>query len=110
MASINLQHVIAATREVEARIGELERLTYAEAKGLPEVAATDTVIAGRKASITVFRRDHVHELEGKTLVVVLAAIPTMFGMSSYHVERGLVFSAHDALRRATDGELQNSGG
>jgi hypothetical protein len=110
MASIDPQYIAEASRLVDDRIKELERLTHAEAECLPEVTEMVTVIAGRKASITVFRQDDSYELEGKTLVVVLAATPVALGTGAHHVERGLVFSARDPARRATERELQNSGG
>lgn len=100
----------AARPVVRQRLSELSNLSYEEVAKLPEVSATDVVIAGMKASLSVFRQDNVYQLEGKTLVVILAARPTMFGMCQQHIEQGLVFSQKEPAREATELELQNSGG
>ncbi len=100
----------AAEPLVDHRLTDLARLTYEEARQLPEIDGADLIIGGMKASLTVFRQDDAYLLSGRTLVVVLAARPTMFGMGAQHVERGLVFSPSEPTREATDTELQNSGG
>jgi hypothetical protein len=110
MSSADPHYVAEATRLVEARIQELQRLKYLEASALPEADGIDIVITGKKASITTFRQDNAYQLEGKTLLVVLVAKPGFLGMSSFHIERGLVFSPHEEAREATALEIQNSGG
>lgn len=100
----------AARPLVEHKLMELAQLSYDEARQLPEVAGDDLRVAGMKASLTVFRQDDAYQLRGKTLVVVLAARPTMLGMGAQHVERGLVFSRSEPTREATETELRNSGG
>jgi hypothetical protein len=70
----------------------------------------DQLVAGEKASVTVFRQDSPYQLDGRVLVTVLVARSRWFGMTSYHIERGLVFSPGEQVREATETELQNSGG
>lgn len=95
---------------VGRRIEVLRQLTFAQAAALPETNGEDVVIAGSKASVTVFRQSSPYQLEGKILVTVLVARETWFGMSAHHTERGLVFSSEQEVREATEIELQNSGG
>ena len=99
-----------ASRVIEARVGELRRLTLEEAAALPETNGVDTVISGVKASITTFRYLNPFQMEGSVLVVVLAARPMWLGMAAHHIERGLMFSPDGKVREATERELQNSGG
>ncbi len=95
---------------IESKIEQLRGLTYAQARALTEVASEEIVIAGIKASVTVFRQDSPYQLEGRTLAVVLVARERWFGMVAMHIEGGLVFSPGEATREATELELQNSGG
>jgi hypothetical protein len=99
-----------AARIIEDRIEELRIMTFAEAATLPETSSEDQLVAGEKASVTVFRQDSPYQLDGRVLVTVLVARSRWFGMISYHIERGLVFSPDEQVREATETELQNSGG
>ncbi len=110
MRNVSLTFSEAALPLVQRRVDELRILGYTEACALPEAEGSDLLIEGLKASLTVFRYCNAYRLEEKTLVVVLAGRPTMFGMGAQHVERGLVFSRDGTVRDATDLELQNSGG
>jgi len=110
MARPTPEYIAEATRFVETKIHGLRQLSYAEASLLPEVDGADVVIAGQKASITTFRQTDAYQLGDKILVVVLAANPSFFGMTAFHIERGLVFSPTEPVRTATELELQNSGG
>lgn len=110
MARPTPEYIAGATSLVEAKIQALQNLSYEEASSLPEVEDADVVLAGNKASITTFRYADAYQLEGKTLIVVLAAKPSFFGMCSFHIERGLIFSPIESPRSATELELQNSGG
>lgn len=110
MARPTPEYIAEATDLVEKKIHGLRQLSYEQACLLPEVDGADVLIANQKASITTFRQTDVYQLEGKTLVVVLAAKPSFFGMTAFHIERGLVFSPAEPLRTATELELQNSGG
>jgi hypothetical protein len=101
---------VEATRLVEDEVARLRGLSHAEATSLPEVNASDVVIAGKAASLTAFRYIDEGMRRGHTLIVVLAARPQFFGMASRHLERGLVFSPLEEVRDATATELQNSGG
>ncbi len=108
--NISVDFAEAALPLVQGRVEMLRTLGYKEACALPEVEGSDLLIEGMNASLTVFRHSDAYQLEDKTLVVVLAARPTMFGMGAQHVERGLVFAPDGSVRDATDLELQNSGG
>ncbi len=99
-----------AARLVDVAIGELRGLSFLKAQSLPGVTESDLNIGGREGTITTFRYIDAIAVEGKVLVVVLAATPTWMGMASHHVERGLVFSEHFPAREATQVELENSGG
>jgi hypothetical protein len=100
------EYASEASRLIEGRLAPIRRLTFEEAALLPETDGSDTVVAGIKASITTFRS----QLEEAVLVVVLVARPRWFGVASYHIERGLLFSSDGKVREATERELQNSGG
>lgn len=110
MRGRSVEFALAALPIVRSRIDQLRTLDVQTAAALPEVESLALDIAGHKSSITVFRYNDAHQLEGKVLVVVLAARPTMFGLAQQHVELGLVFSTSEAVRDATITELQNSGG
>jgi len=99
-----------AVRIIEERITGLRIMTFAEAATLPETSSEDHLIAGEKASLTVFRQNSPYQLDGRVLVTVLVARSGWLGMTSYHIERGLVFSPSEQVREATETELQNSGG
>ena len=62
-----------AARIIEDRIKELRIMTFAEAATLPETSSEDQLIAGEKASITVFRQDSPYQLDGRVLVTLLVA-------------------------------------
>ena len=106
----NAEYKAEATRIIDGRITRLRQMAFAEAAALPEVSGEDVVIAGTKASVTVFRQHSPYQLEGRILVTVLVARERWFGMTAHHIERGLVFSSGADPREATDIELQNSGG
>lgn len=99
-----------AASTIVARIELLRRLTFAEVARLPEASGEDIVVAGQKASLTVFRQESPYQLSGKILVTVLVARERWFGMAAHHIERGLVFSSDEPIREATEIELQSSGG
>ena len=95
---------------VEQKLAGLARLSYDQARQLPEVEGSDVDFSGVKASLTVFRQDDAYDLAGKILVLVVAARPTLMGIATQHVERGLVFSPSEPTREATQSEIRNSGG
>jgi hypothetical protein len=99
-----------ARKLVDAEIARLQSLSFAAARELPESDGRDIRIGDQPASLTVFRYVSPFELEGRVLVVVLAALPRLFGMAARHVERGLVFLQELPPREATQTELENSGG
>jgi hypothetical protein len=106
----NIEYNAEAARIIDGRITRLRQMAFAEAAALPEVGGEDVVIAGMKASVTVFRQHSPYQLEGRILVTVLVARTRWFGMVGHHIERGLVFSSDADPRDATEIELQNSGG
>ncbi len=95
---------------VVERIDALKALAFEQAASLPEAQGADFTIEGKQASVTTFRYTNAFGLDGKVLVVVLAARPSLLGMGSHHIEQGLVFSEDGHVRSASDVELQNSGG
>ena len=97
-------------RVIDGRIRDLRGKSFDEASALPEVASEDCLFAGEKVSVTVFRQNSPYQLDGKVLITVLVAKPELLGMTSTHIERGLVFSPNEAVREATQDELQNTGG
>jgi len=101
---------VDASRLVGAEVARLRQLSLGEARSLPEVSASDVVIAQKAASLTVFRYSGRDVPDDHVLVVVLAARPQFFGTASRHLERGLVFTPVRAVRDATATELENSGG
>jgi hypothetical protein len=80
-----------AARVIDDHIESLRKMTFQEAAALPETSSEDRIIAGEKASVSIFRQDSPYQLEDKILVVVLVARERWFGMTAYHIERGLVF-------------------
>jgi len=100
----------AATRLVVERLDALRSLTFEEAAALPPADGTDFTVGGQPASLTTFRYTDAYGLEGKVLVVVLAARPVVRGLGAHHIEQGLVFSPESGVRSATEAELRNSGG
>ena len=110
MAGPTPKYMAEAGRMVEEQIHQLQKLNFEQACALPKINGLDLVIAETKASITTFQYSDAYQLEGKILVVVLAARPRFFGMTSFHIERGLVFSRDEPTRTATERELENSGG
>ena len=110
MARPTPEYIAEATALVVGRVRELKLLSYDEASKLPEVVGDDVVIAGARAQVTTYRQSEALQLEGEILVVVLVAKPGLLGMSTFHIERGLVFSSKKPTRNATERELQNSGG
>jgi len=97
-------------RILTERIESLRKMTFSEASLLPAARGEDAVVAGQKATITVFRQDSPYQLSGKILVTVLVARERWFGIAAHHTERGLVFSPDESVREAAQLELQNSGG
>jgi len=106
----DLEYIAEANRIVDERIVQLRGLPPSDAAALPEVDGRDIEIAGKRASVTVFRQDSPYGLENRTLVTVLVALPRWFGMAAHHIERGLVFAPDGSVREASLLELQNSGG
>jgi len=99
-----------ANRFLESHIRDPRVKPYQEAGPWPEATSEECLVAGEKASLTVFRQNSPYKLEGKVLVTVQVAKPVMLGMGSAHFERGLVFSPNEESREATENELQNTGG
>lgn len=95
---------------IRSRIAQLRTLTFAKAAALPETAAEERVILKRRCALTVFVQHSPYLLSDQTLVTVQVARLGVLGVSSYHIERGLVFSPDGSIRDATEEELQNSGG
>ena len=92
MSSLSSEYIVEATQLVESKIHSLQQLSYDQASALSETEEVNLLIANEKASLTTFRQTDALNLNGKILVVVLAAKRRHFGLSSIHVERGLVFS------------------
>jgi hypothetical protein len=92
---------------IDARIGRLRGLKFAEVAALPEAAGEETVVAGRKCALTVFVQKVFSD---QLLVTVQVARRGLLGLASFHTERGLIFSREGGVREATSEELQNSGG
>jgi hypothetical protein len=97
-----------AVKVLEDRLNRLRLLSHADARALAEADSEDIVIAGAKASVTVFRQDDAYQLQGRTLVTLLVLRRWWFGLHTHHMTRGLVFSPDEATREATNLELQNS--
>ena len=95
---------------IRSRIEELRTLTFANATVLPETVGEERIILSRKCALTVFVQHSPHFLPEQILVTVQVARFGVLGLSSYHVERGLVFSPDGSIRDATEEDLQNSGG
>ncbi|XVJ69693.1 MAG: hypothetical protein HEQ39_08580 [Rhizobacter sp.] len=110
MTSPTPKYMAEATRMVEEQIRRLQKLNFEQACTLPKIDGLDLVIAETKTSITTLQYSDAYQLEGKILVVVLAATPSFFGMTAFHTERGLFFSTDEPTRSATEVELENSGG
>lgn len=100
-----------ALRTIHERLHELrESLSYADARRLPQGTADDIVVAGREAQLTIFRQVDPESLKGRVLVTVQVARFGLGGTTSYRAERGLVFSADEPPREATDAELKSTSG
>ncbi len=110
MRDRSAEFALAALPIVQSRIEQFRTLDAQAAAALPEADSLQMEIGGFESSITVFRYNGAYQLNGKVLVVVLAARPTMFGLAEQHIELGLVFSPTEPVRDATVTELQNSGG
>lgn len=96
-----------AEKEVlEERIARLRRLTFAEVAALPATAGEETLVAGRKRTVTVYIYSVAQD---QLLVIVQVARIALFGVAFHH-ERGLVFSKDGSVREATQAELIDSGG
>jgi len=99
-----------ALATLDTRIAALRNTHSLEtASALPEAHFEDVVIAGREVQLTVFRQSKVPFLDGQVLVTVQIARHGLGGVKSFHVERGLVFSAGASARDATARELEDSG-
>jgi hypothetical protein len=109
MASIE-PYVEAATRMVVERLDTLRGLTFEQEAALPPSDGADFTVAGQAMTVTTFRYTDPDELQGKVLVVVLAAKPVLLGIGAHHIEHGLLFSPDENVRSATEAELRNSGG
>lgn len=95
---------------LDQEIEQLSRLSFEDAKSLPECEGRDIDFFGHRASLTTFRYVSPYGLDGHVLVVALAALPIWLGMAARHIERGIVFSEGGLVREATQTELENSGG
>jgi hypothetical protein len=104
------KYIVEATQLLESKIHALMQLSYEQASALPGTEEVNLLIANEKASLTTFRQANASRLDGEFLVVVLAAKPRHLGLSSTHIERGLVFSIKGPARQATEQELQSTGG
>jgi hypothetical protein len=108
MASSNYE--VEAARVIKKRLDELRRLSYAEVQALSEAEGGGDRYCWYKGKPHRVPPGGPYQLEGRTLVTVLVARERWFGMTAYHIERGLVFSPDGTIREATTLELQNSGG
>jgi hypothetical protein len=100
-----------AEKFIEAHAqGLRDSLTYEDVLALPEADSRDIVILGKEVLLTIFRQSDVPALEGQVLVTVQVSRHTLGGMSTSLRERGLVFSAGNPPRPATEQEMRDSGG
>jgi hypothetical protein len=99
----------AAVRLAEERLDPLRSLAHEKALALPEVQRENLMVAGERASFTLFRYLNSPHLQGSVLVVARVARPRWFGMAAHHTDRGLVFSLNAPSRNATALEMQNTG-
>jgi hypothetical protein len=102
------EYIGAATEQIEEKLRVLRHLTYEEVAELPETDGAEVTIADQRASLTVFRYS-ADASDGKILVVVQAAKPTVIGVATRHIERGLFFSPDGSVRDATELELRDAG-
>jgi hypothetical protein len=99
-----------ALQAIDDRVARLRGAhTFESVNALPEAQFEDVVIAGREVQLTVFRQSNVPMLDGRVLVTVQIARHGLGGVKSFRVEKGLVFSAGEAVREATTRELEYSG-
>ena len=99
-----------ALSTIQSEVDRLKAgLTFAQARALPEAEGRDIVIAGKEVQLTTFRQAELRFLKGDVLITVQVARFGLGGMTSYHTERGLIFSPHSPPRDATDDELMESG-
>jgi hypothetical protein len=100
-ADLEIQHMI------DARISQLQRMSFNDVAALPNAKGEDVLIDGKKCALTTY----VQKLSfGDLLATVQFASPMLLGLGSRHAERGLIFSPTGVVREATPKELQNTGG
>lgn len=98
-----------AEKLVADKLRALQALTYDDATKLPNAVPEDIVIAGKEVQITVFRQSDIEALPGVVLVTLQVVRAGLGGILNYHFERGLVYSATDGVREATESELLATG-
>ena len=93
--------------------GEIDRfrseLTFESARQLPRADGRDVVVAGKEVQLTVFSQTEPEFLKGRVLITVQAARFGLGGTNTFRLERGVIFSADDPPRDATETELAESG-
>lgn len=100
-----------AARVLQERVEHLRAtLSHADALRLPEAKGEDIVVAGKEVQLTIFRQADIEFLNGQVLVTVQVARFGLGGVTSFHMERGVVFSAGAPPRDATEEELRLTGG
>lgn len=104
--NINAVFEAQAERLLQERVGNLQRLSYAEVSALPDAAGTEIMVSGQPCQLTVF----VQPVSMGTLVVAQVAKRGVSGLSSLHQERGLVFEPDGLVREASEHELLSTGG
>jgi hypothetical protein len=101
------RYEMEAERLISDRIATLRSLTFDRAGALPEAAGEEAVVAGRKCALTTFRQQVGPE---GILVTVQLARRGLFGLGTFHTEKGLIFSRNGPVRDASQQELLESGG
>lgn len=96
---------------VQKHLDELRStLSYQDALSLPAVACQDIVVAGKEALLTIYRQADLPFLAGQVLVTAQIARHALGGVTSFQIEKALVFSPQDPPRAASDQELADSRG
>ena len=96
---------VEATALLEQRMVEYQHLSFEQASALPEASAADVEIGGHICTLTMFNEQRE---TSSHLVTFQLARRGVFGLASYHVERGLMFSREGETREATEVEMQAS--
>ena len=95
-----------AARVLQQHVEHFKTLSHEDALRLPDARCEDIVISGKEVQLTIFRQANIASLKGQVLVTVQLARFGLGGVTSYQMEKGLVFSAGAPPRDATDEELQ----